>query len=81
MNGKLKILIIYDGDKYDKNDILDDLEFEGFSHYFKVDSEIDEVDFEVYLEDADEIWTFGEVEDKQLYILASQLGKDIWIMT
>jgi len=78
---KLKIFIIFEEDRYSKTQILEDLESEEFSHFFKFDCDLTFFEeSQCFIADADEVWTFGEVEHTAPHVFAKDIGKDIWKM-
>lgn len=75
-----KVFIVYDTEKYSKKMIMDDLYGERFPYSFKFHTDVTDELVGVYVMEADEVWTFGEVSDLPTFKLAIQEGKDIWYM-
>jgi len=74
-----KVVILHD-ENYTKAQILDDLRGEGFRHKYKFISDVETEMVGIYLDESDEVWTFGDVEDMIEYRAAKALGCDIWGM-
>lgn len=75
-----RVLIIYDPERYTKQMILEDLREENFSYSFKFFNDVAEEVIGGYVVDADEVWTFGDVDPLPVFKFAKQEGKDIWEM-
>jgi len=75
-----KVFIIFNGDKYTKELILEELENEQFVHQFKLACDLESMEYKDYINDADEVWTFGDVSNYIQYVYAVSEGKEIWEM-
>lgn len=75
-----KVLIIFEPSKYTKEIILEDLRQENFSYSFKFFCDVADEVVGAYVNDADEVWTFGNVMQLPVFKYANQEGKDIWEM-
>lgn len=76
-----KVVIIYDTEKYDDKVILDELRAEDFAYKFKMFTDEEFMKHPLhYLDEADEIWTFGRVKNTDIYHTCITLGSDIWDM-
>lgn len=79
--GLKRIVIIYEKDKFTKQMILDDLESEEFRHFFKFLDDIHDYNVAMlYLNECDEVWIFGDVDNELDYHMAKDLGKEVWRM-
>lgn len=78
-NGKLNIYIII-GKGYNKDRVVRELKEEGYPHNFFFGNITDVEYKEVYLETADEVWTFGDCTGIYDYEEAIELGSDLWNM-
>lgn len=75
-----KIYVIIDLNKYSKDDVVKDIKEEGYKHDFYFGN-VDKNSFSAScLEEADEVWCFGNCEGINDYLMAKMLGKDIWVM-
>lgn len=72
-----KVYIIYNHSEFTKAEIQSELENEGYTYKFLFCDGTNIVD---YLKYADEVWTWGNMEDNPVYVVAKDLNKDIWIM-
>lgn len=67
------VLILYDN-TWDIEDIKNDIKEERFTHHFIFTLG------DIKLTDIDEVWTFGDVSDNEIYKLAYANKVDIWEM-
>lgn len=72
-----KIYIIYNHDQFSKASILEELKVEGYTYKFLFCDGTNIVDCLKY---ADEVWTWGVMEDNPAFHVAKDLNKDIWEM-
>ena len=80
--GLKKVAVIFDTQKYTAKDIRDEMLAEGFPYEFKMMDDIYLADDPlIYLNEADEVWTFGDVTCEPVFAVARTLGCDIWDMT
>lgn len=75
----MKILILHD-ENFTKNQILDDLRTDGFSHLFKFVEDLDDGQLALYIDDADELWVFGDVKNDPYYAEIREAGVSEWQM-
>lgn len=74
-----KIYVIYNANKFKKEDIVKDIKEEGYKHHFFFCDHSGYANRE-YLDLADEVWVWGKCDDIPDFILAQALGADIWFM-
>ena len=72
-----KIYVIYNTDKFTKEDIVEDIRGEGYKHQFLFCDGLMIADSLKY---ADEVWTWGDCSTNVAYGMAKDLNKDIWEM-
>lgn len=53
---------------------------EGFRHKYKFFTDVPQEMHRLYLDEVDEVWVFGDVEDLEVYKLAILCGCDVWVM-
>lgn len=78
----MKVLIVYDVDKFTQQMIEDDLEGEDFPHYFVFANTLSSPEITRALGECDEVWIFGDISgeyiEKRIY---DQVSKDkVWVM-
>jgi hypothetical protein len=76
----MKVLIIYSPLTHTKQTVIDDIVKEGYKHDFKFAIDVGDLELLEYIDEADEIWCFGEVRNDPNYVLAEKFGGDIWRM-
>ena len=76
----MKVLIVYDWDKYTRKEIISELHNSGFNYDFKLDSDIKYGQKDKFVMGSDEIWSYGYVDDKYIMVMANQIGKHVWEM-
>lgn len=77
----MKVVVIYDKTKYDKDLIVDEFVEEGYTHQFKFASDLKFIEDSLqFIDDADEVWVFGDVDGMPEFDMALTKGKDIWVM-
>lgn len=74
-----KVLILINEDKFTQDAVRKEIKEEGFPYNFCFETKSIEYDVET-VKISDEVWLWGECEDKYLCELARELGKDIWEM-
>ena len=74
-NSIKKVYVCFDGDKFTKEMITEDLKGEGYIYNFNINT-----GNPVAVELCDEFWVFGNCATDPMYLLAVKLGKDIWRM-
>lgn len=74
------VVIIFEALRFTKDDIVKDIQEEGYKHNFFFANCDDVVKSKVALELADEVWIFGDCKDIVYFKQAKELGKDIWVM-
>ncbi len=75
-----KVFIISSADKT-KEHILQDLVEEGFNYAYKFECDLkDSAEIKSFVDDADEIWLYGDVKTSPTYVYALSVGADIWQM-
>ena len=72
MNNKI-VLVLYDN-TWDIDDIKKDLKEERYPHYFLFSL----INWDI--NDIDEVWTFGDVSDDEIYKLALTNNVEVWEM-
>lgn len=72
MNNKI-VLVLYDN-TWDIDDIKKDLKEERYPHYFLFSL------INCDINDIDEVWTFGDVSDDEIYKLALTNNVEVWEM-
>lgn len=78
---KKRILMIYDSEKFTEEMVKDDMRSEEFSHYFKFANGVTDLDeLESYVAESDEVWVFGDVKETVAFRVATEFGKEIWVM-
>lgn len=76
-----RIFVIFDSEKYTKEDIVKDIKEEGYTHFFYFSSVNRNQAMESsYMRSSDEVWFFGDCRNEPDYKLARHLGKDCWQM-
>jgi hypothetical protein len=68
------IVFVIIGVGYTKEEVIEEIRQEGYKHEFNFDNSSSA------LQESQEVWCFGRVNDCDLYHEAVELGKDIWIM-
>ena len=68
------------GKGFDKETIVDEIKKEGYEHNFCFSDSTAFNGMDLPLVISEEVWTFGNCENKDDYKLAKDLGKDIWVM-
>jgi hypothetical protein len=76
----MDIYVIYDKTKFTKDDIKEDLMDEGYAHNFCFGNIKEQKECYSALNNADEVWLFGDVYETEDYDLALKFNKDIWVM-
>jgi hypothetical protein len=76
----MKVLIIYSPLTHTKQTVIDEIVKEGYKHEFLFALDVGDSELLERIQEADEIWCFGDVTSDQNYNLAMQHGGDIWIM-
>lgn len=77
---KRKIYVIFNPEQFTKDEIVLDLQEEGYVHEFYIDDGILNTDAINNIKTADEVWLFGKCLDQNAYKLAEANGADFWIM-
>ena len=80
VKGIKKVYIIYDPVHFTQAKIWNDILDEGFSYNFWFYNEMTRpIDIEK-LENADEVWCWGDCTLISDYIMAREYGSEIWVM-
>lgn len=75
------VYVIYDPQKYSKNDIVKDIQEECYKHNFFFGNDVINLDLiKSHLTTADEVWCFGKCENILDYKIAKEMGCDLWQM-
>lgn len=74
------IYVMFDQKNFTKEEIVADLQGEGYEHNFFYGIAREGVDLDKLVAYADEVWCFGECKMVKEYELAKSLGCDIWQM-
>lgn len=74
-----EIYVIVDGKHFKKSDVVRIILEEGYKHNFLFGENV-QGRSEKYIEQADEVWCFGNCEHTLDYNIAKELGSDLWQM-
>jgi len=80
VDGHTKVYVIFDKNMYSKEDIVKIIKEEGYKHDFYFGNLGQHEFADCYLNEADEVWLFGNCNDIPDYQLAIQIGSDCWRM-
>lgn len=75
-----QVVIIIDVNRFSKEDVIKDIQSEGYQHNFFFANYNDMDKTIKHIEDADEVWVWGECKFTAYYKLAKEIGADIWQM-
>lgn len=74
------VVVIIDNMRFSKDDIVRDIQEEGYKHNFFF-ANFNEIEVtQEHLEQSDEVWVWGDCKDNVYYKIAKELGCDIWQM-
>lgn len=83
----MKTVFVIIGEGYTSEEVKDEIRKEGYAYYFffATDALLDDLNMQkeyldMHMDNADEIWTFGDVSKNTLYQMAVEKGVDIWKM-
>lgn len=74
------VYIIFNSKELTKEQVVRELQEEGYNHNFFFGNIRNMVIAHEYLKQSDEVWCFGKCDDIEDYMRARELGKDIWQM-
>lgn len=80
MDTTKNVVIIMDVERFTKQDVVDDIQAEGYPYNFFFANFSDVKPTKYAIEHADEVWTWGECDRLKPYEYAKQLRADIWNM-
>lgn len=74
------VVVIMDTERFSKEDVVRDMQEEGYPYnfFFANFSEIKPTKYAI--ENADEVWTWGDCTDLHYYKYAREVGSDLWCM-
>ena len=76
------VTVIIDPAKYSKEDVIRDIEEEGYNYNFffaNYAGDITQAKYAIQYA-SDEVWTWGDCSDQLFYIFAKDVGADLWNM-
>ena len=76
----MEVYIIVDQNRFLKSDIVKIIRDEGYKHNFIFGGKFNDEDTKKYMGKCNEIWCFGKCENTREYMLAKDLGVEIWQM-
>lgn len=75
-----KVYIIYNKDFTTKEKIIEEMNEEGYKHYFTFSGSNSAEIGHSFLKEADEVWVWHDCSNINDYKIAKSIGKDIWVM-
>lgn len=75
-----KVFVIFDKTKYRKEDVVTELNGEGYIHEFHFSDGFLTSDTLNAISTANEVWLFGDCTDSEEYKVGLALGVDFWQM-
>ena len=75
----INVYVIFNPEQYTEEKIINIIKEEGYEHNFFFHRKTIS-DKTIHMKVADEVWTFGNVEDLEDYKMAIEFGLDVWEM-
>lgn len=76
-----KVFVIIDLNSFTKEQVIEDLKEEGYRYDFFFGNLKDAHMTKDLIQSCEEVWCFGECEKTIDYLIARELGSDIWQMS